>query len=223
MDDLQRIQNYFPNLSRKQVKQFGALQGEYTTWNAKINLISRKDIHNLYVRHVLHSLTIGLIVRFNNNADILDVGTGGGFPGIPLAVLFPKTNFVLVDSIQKKAEAVKNIAAQLDLHNVKVLCKRAEESPGNYDFVLGRAVKSISTLYRWVHKKLKKKHAHCLPNGILYLQGAMDEESIARLPKSTSYHAYPIKYVVKEPFFRTKYMIHMFPKGKLKSLPCILD
>ncbi len=168
---MEEILQYFPNLTEKQKLQFSQLKPLYTEWNEKINVISRKDIDELYVRHVLHSLAIAKTVEFKDGADILDVGTGGGFPGIPLAILFPKVNFHLVDSIQKKILVVNEVAHSLGLENVKAEAVRAEKIKSKYDFVVSRAVTQMPKFVGWVRNKIKKENNHQLPNGILYLKG----------------------------------------------------
>lgn len=168
---MEEILKYFPNLTEKQKLQFSQLKPLYIEWNEKINVISRKDIDELCVRHVLHSLGIAKTVEFNDGADILDVGTGGGFPGIPLAILYPKVNFHLVDSIQKKILVVNEIANSLGLENVKAEAVRAESIKSKYDFVVSRAVTQMPKFVGWVRNKIKKENKHSIPNGILYLKG----------------------------------------------------
>ena len=156
----------------------------YSFWNEKINVISRKDIDNLYVNHVLHSLGIAKVLEFRKSADILDVGTGGGFPGIPLAILFPDTHFHLVDSIGKKITVVKNVADALQLKNVSAEQVRAEEIKDSYDFIVSRAVTRLKEFYGWIHKKTKRTSSHPLQNGILYLKGGELDEELAELRKA---------------------------------------
>lgn len=183
------------------------LQPLYNEWNDKINVISRKDIDNLYLNHVLHSLGIAKVTSFKPNAKILDVGTGGGFPGIPLAILFPETQFHLVDSIGKKITVVKNVAEGLGLKNVKAEQIRAEQVKGEYDFIVSRAVTRLKEFYGWVNKKVKKDSAHDLYNGILYLKGGDLDEEMEELKKP--HQIFEIKDFFKEEFFETKKIVYV--------------
>ena len=201
------IYKYFPALSDKQKKQFAALFDLYKEWNDKINVVSRKDIDNLYVNHVLHSLGIAKVMEFRKGADVLDVGTGGGFPGIPLAILFPETKFHLVDSIGKKITVTQNVANALNLPNVKAEQVRAEQLKGEYDFIVSRAVTRIKEFYGWVGKKIKKKSVHALPNGILYLKGGDLAEELGELKKD--YQLYSLTDYFSEDFFETKKVVYV--------------
>jgi len=165
------ILKYFPDLSATQIEQFAKLQELYKDWNLKINVVSRKDIDELYLRHVLHSLGIAKIMQFKPGSKVMDVGTGGGFPGIPLAILFPETQFHLVDSIGKKIKVVNEVATGLALENVKTTHGRVEEVKDTYDFIVSRAVAQMETFQRWVRNKVQKQQNHDLKNGILYLKG----------------------------------------------------
>ena len=205
-----QLQRHFPDLSAEQVAHFVALGEHYERWNAQLNLISRKDIHNLYTRHILHSLSIAKVISFLPKAEILDIGTGGGLPGVPLAILFPKTHFSLVDSIGKKVDAVRGIVEALALPNVTVEHKRAETLQGPYDFIIGRAVTALPTLYDWVKGKIGTSSKHPLPNGILYLKGGPLEEEIYALPK-VKWHIYPIQKIFPDLFFETKNIVHLYP------------
>ncbi|WP_027001983.1 16S rRNA (guanine(527)-N(7))-methyltransferase RsmG [Hugenholtzia roseola] len=180
---MELIKKYFPQLSDTQISQFEALLPLYTEWNEKINVISRKDIENLYERHVLHALAIGKVASFEPNDRLLDVGTGGGFPGIPLAILFPEASFHLVDSIGKKIKVVQEVAAALGLKNVVAEQKRGETLPQNYyDFVLGRGVTDIKVFFHWVRKLIRRKaqlEEGEMKNGILYLKGGDLKEELA--------------------------------------------
>jgi 16S rRNA (guanine527-N7)-methyltransferase len=201
------IFNYFPHVDDLQRKQFEELQSLYSFWNEKINVISRKDIDNLYVNHVLHSLGIAKVLEFKKSADILDVGTGGGFPGIPLAILFPETHFHLVDSIGKKITVVKNIADALQLKNVSAEQVRAEGVNDSYDFIVSRAVTRLKEFYGWIHKKTKKVSSHPLQNGILSLKGGDLDEELAEMRKAfTIYH---LKDFFQEDFFETKKVVYV--------------
>ena len=168
---MELIKKYFPDLTQEQQDQFAAMQELYKDWNLKINVVSRKDIDELYLRHVLHSLGIAKVQKFNPGARILDVGTGGGFPGIPLAILFPETEFHLVDSIGKKIKVVEEVVTGLELKNVKFTNSRVEEIDEQYDFIVSRAVAAMPTFVHWVKGKIAKKQNHELKNGILYLKG----------------------------------------------------
>ena len=207
MQDTSIILQYFPDLSETQKKQLVKLYFLYTDWNDKINVISRKDIDNLYINHVLHSLGIAKVMTFKPGADVLDVGTGGGFPGIPLAILFPETNFHLVDSIGKKISVVNAVADALGLRNVKGEQIRAEQINAEYDFIVSRAVTRLKEFYGWVHRKAKMKSVHELDNGILYLKGGDLEEELAELKKP--YALYNLSDYFKEDFFETKKVVYV--------------
>lgn len=201
------ITRYFPGLSPEQTRQFENLEHLYREWNDKINVISRKDIDNLYVNHVLHSLGIARVISFKPGADVLDVGTGGGFPGIPLAILFPETNFHLVDSIGKKITVVNAVALALKLKNVKGEQVRAEQLTGTYDFIVSRAVTRLKEFYQWVHGKARKKSIHELDNGILYLKGGDLDAELAELKKP--YKLYSLSDYFQEEFFETKKVVYV--------------
>jgi 16S rRNA (guanine527-N7)-methyltransferase len=201
------IFKYFPHIDDHQRKQFEELRSLYSFWNEKINVISRKDIDNLYINHVLHSLGIAKVIEFRKSTDILDVGTGGGFPGIPLAILFPDTHFHLVDSIGKKITVVKNVAEALQLNNVSAEQVRAEEIKDSYDFIVSRAVTRLKEFYGWIHNKTKKTSSHPLQNGILYLKGGELDEELAELRKP--YTIFHLKDYFQEDFFETKKVVHV--------------
>ena len=204
---------YFDNLTETQIEQFKKLQDLYKDWNLKINVVSRKDIDELYLRHVLHSLGIAKVMQFKPNTKVMDVGTGGGFPGIPLAILFPETQFHLVDSIGKKIKVVNEVAAGLQLENVKTTHGRVEEVKETYDFIVSRAVAQMETFVRWTKGKISKKQNHELKNGILYLKGGdLSEE----LQKYTSATIYDLPNYFEEPFFETKKVVHLPMKFKSK-------
>lgn len=200
------IQKYF-KLTDRQVAQFDQLGGLYREWNAKINVISRKDVDNLYVNHVLHSLGIAKVVSFLPGATVLDVGTGGGFPGIPLAILFPGTSFHLVDSIFKKITVVNEVARGVGLTNVRGEQARAEQLKGKYDFVVSRAVTRMKEFYGWVNGKVNQKSQHELDNGILYLKGGDLDEEMGELKRP--YSVYDLTTFFEEPFFETKKVIYV--------------
>lgn len=201
------IYKYFPDLSEKQKEQFAQLQSLYEQWNAQINVISRKDIDLLYERHVLHSLGIAKVMPFRPKTHIMDVGCGGGFPGIPLAILFPECNFYLVDSIGKKIKVVNEVAKALGLANVKAEHKRAEEVKDKYEFIISRAVTEFPVFYRWVQNKISKNQFNELPNGILYLKGGDLSEEFRDFQKRVVF--YDLKDHFSEEFFETKKVVYM--------------
>ncbi|MBC6368908.1 16S rRNA (guanine(527)-N(7))-methyltransferase RsmG [Algoriphagus sp. AK58] len=201
------ILSYFPDLTEKQIEQFDRLQELYEDWNAKINVISRKDMDHFYVHHVLHSLGIAKVLRFQPGTKVLDIGTGGGFPGIPLAILFPHTHFHLVDSIGKKITVVKEVAKALKLSNVEAQQARAESLVRKYDFVISRAVTRMINFYPWVKGKIKREDFNEFQNGILYLKGGDVDEEMEELDKS--YVTYHLSDYFKEEFFETKKVVYM--------------
>ena len=203
----QLIQSYFPDLTETQLTQFEKLQELYEDWNSKINVISRKDMEQFYVHHVLHSLGIVKVMPFEPGSKILDIGTGGGFPGIPLAIMFPETHFHLVDSIGKKITVVKDVVKQLKLTNVEAQQARAEQLIRKYDFVISRAVTRMVNFYPWVKNKIRKEDINEYPNGILYLKGGEVDEEMEELGKS--YVVYHLEDYFKEEFFETKKVIYM--------------
>jgi 16S rRNA (guanine527-N7)-methyltransferase len=204
---VETIQSYFPNITEKQVEQFTKLEELYYDWNSKINVISRKDMDQFYIHHVLHSLGISKVLQFQPGTKILDIGTGGGFPGIPLAILFPDTHFHLVDSIGKKITVVKDVVKQLNLTNVEAQQARAEELVRKYDFVVSRAVTRMINFYPWVKNKIRKEDINEYPNGILYLKGGEVDEEMEELGKS--YVVYHLEDYFKEEFFETKKVVYM--------------
>ncbi len=200
------IFKYFPNLSDAQKKHFNLLQDLYQDWNLKINVVSRKDIDELYLRHVLHSLGIAKVIQFKEEAEILDVGTGGGFPGIPLAIVHPNTQFTLVDSIGKKIKVVEEVVSGLGLRNVTVIHSRVEDLDGNFDFIVSRAVAAMPTFVHWTRGLIKKKSVHPLKNGILYLKGGdLTEE----LRDYKQVKIYPLTTFFDEAFFETKKVVYL--------------
>ena len=207
MQDKEIIFRYFPDLTEIQKQQFAKLFDLYSDWNNKINVISRKDIENLYINHVLHSLGIAKVMSFKPGASVLDVGTGGGFPGIPLAILFPETNFHLVDSIGKKITVVNAVAEGLGLRNVKGEQIRGEQIKNKYDFIVSRAVTRLKEFYGWIHQKTKEKSTHELDNGILYLKGGDLDEELNELKKP--YSLYSLSDYFKEDFFETKKVVYV--------------
>ncbi len=203
---MQLIKHYFPDLSDTQVQQFQLLETLYKDWNLKINVVSRKDIDELYLRHVLHSLGIAKVISFLPNTKVLDVGTGGGFPGIPLAILYPETQFHLVDSIAKKLKVVNDVVDGLGLTNVKASHDRVENIDGQFDFIVSRAVAVMPTFVHWVKGKIAKKQKHELKNGILYLKGGDLTEELETYKTATVYN---LSDYFKEDFFDTKKVVHL--------------
>jgi 16S rRNA (guanine527-N7)-methyltransferase len=203
---LEQIFTYFPDLTDIQKEQFTKLHALYTDWNAKINVISRKDIEELYTRHVLHSLGIAKVMSFESGAKVMDVGTGGGFPGIPLAILFPETSFYLIDVIGKKIKVVNEVAAGLGLKNVKAEQKRANLVTEKFDFIVSRAVTNMPDFVSWVNGKLKQEQNHTLANGVLYLKGGDLAEELKDFPKATQYN---LSDFFKDAFFETKKVVHL--------------
>jgi 16S rRNA (guanine527-N7)-methyltransferase len=208
---MELLLTYFPQLTETQKEQFKQLQALYQDWNVKINVVSRKDIDELYLRHVLHSLGIAKIQPFLPGSQVLDVGTGGGFPGIPLAILFPDVQFHLVDSIGKKIKVVDEVVAGLGLKNVETTNARVETVSGKYDFIVSRAVAQMETFVHWVNGKIAKKSKHDRKNGILYLKGGDLTEELRFFPKAT---VYPLSDIFKEDFFETKSVVHLPLKAR---------
>ena len=205
------ILKYFPELTEVQISQFQQLEALYHDWNSKINVISRKDIDQLYVKHVLHSLAIAKIQKFEPGTYILDVGTGGGFPGIPLAILFPETRFYLIDVILKKINVVKAVAEALELKNVKAEQMRAENVKGDFDLIVMRAVTNMPDFVSWIKDKIKKQQKHELKNGILYLKGGDLREELASFSNAKEYN---ISDFFEDDFFETKKVVHLPLKYK---------
>jgi 16S rRNA (guanine527-N7)-methyltransferase len=203
---MEAILKHFPYLTDIQKEQFQQLDSLYHEWNEKINVISRKDIDALYTKHVLHSLGIAKIQSFEPGTFVLDVGTGGGFPGIPLAILFPETRFYLIDVIAKKIKVVQAVADALGLKNVKAEQIRAENVKGDFDFIVSRAVTNMPDFVSWVKTKIKKQHKHELKNGILYLKGGDLTEELKDFPKAT---LYDLAEFFEDEFFETKKVVHL--------------
>lgn len=205
------IQQYFPDISEIQIEQFHQLEALYKDWNSKINVISRKDIDELHLRHVLHSLGIAKVISFKPKSKVLDVGTGGGFPGVPLAILFPDSKFHLVDSIGKKLKVVDGVAESLGLKNIKTTHGRAEAVKGEFDFIVSRAVTAMPEFVSWVKTKIAKKQNHEIKNGILYLKGGDLSEELQVFRTTTIYN---LSDYFKEDFFDTKKVVHLPIKYK---------
>lgn len=200
------IRKYFPNLTEDQISKFSQLDELYHVWNAKINVISRKDIDNLYEHHVLHSLAIAEMIRFKPGTKVMDLGTGGGFPGIPLAIMFPETTFHLVDSIGKKIKVCHEVANALQLKNVTTQWCRAEEIKDKYHFVVSRAVMPLADLVKIIKKNISTEQINALPNGIICLKGGELEKETLPLKKQTE--IYPLTDYFEEPFFETKKIVY---------------
>ena len=202
---MQIIQKYFPGLTEKQIQQFADLKNLYEHWNAQINIISRKDIDELYTNHILHSLAIAKVIQFEKGTSILDIGTGGGFPGIPLAILFPETDFLLADSVGKKIKVVNEVSAAIGLTNVRTINERAENINETFDFIVSRAVINMTDFKKWVKGKFNKRHNNSLNNGILYLKGGDLSEEL----RGISHQKYEIADSFNEAFFETKKVIYI--------------
>ncbi|MSP85139.1 MAG: 16S rRNA (guanine(527)-N(7))-methyltransferase RsmG [Flavobacteriaceae bacterium] len=206
------ILKYFPDLTEVQINQFQQLEALYQDWNSKINLISRKDIDELYIKHVLHSLAIGKIQKFEPGTYVLDVGTGGGFPGIPLAILFPETRFYLIDVILKKINVVKAVVEVLGLKNVKAEQMLAKNVKGDFDFIVSRAVTNMPDFVSWIKDKIKKQQKHELKNGVLYLKGGDLTEELVAFPIAREFN---IADFFEGEFFTTKKVVHLPLKYKI--------
>ncbi len=208
---MELILKYFPNLTEDQINKFKLLETLYQDWNLKINVVSRKDIDELYLRHVLHSLGIAKVMQFKNGSKIMDVGTGGGFPGVPLAILYPECSFHLVDSIAKKLKVVNEVVDGLGLTNVKTTHTRVEEIDDTYDFIVSRAVAAMPTFVHWIKGKVAKEQKHDFKNGILYLKGGDLTEELKDYRTATIYN---LTDYYTEDFFETKKVVHLPIKYK---------
>jgi 16S rRNA (guanine527-N7)-methyltransferase len=204
---VEELLRYFPNLSPTARAQFEQLLPLYTEWNAQINVISRKDIEQLYIRHVIHSLAIHKFIQMAPGSRVLDIGTGGGFPGIPLAIMLPDVEFVLVDSVGKKIKVVQEVSQALGLTNVTAIHERAEKIKGPFDFVLSRAVAELKELLQWSNGKIARKQINALPNGLICLKGGDLTEEFKGLGKSIE--SYPITGWFSEEFFETKKLVYV--------------
>lgn len=202
------ITKYFPNITSLQKMQIESLYSLYEEWNKNINVISRKDFPNLYIHHVLHSLSIQKLKAFKSGTKILDIGTGGGFPGIPLAILNPDSKFHLVDSIGKKIKVVKEVSAALNLSNVSAEHIRADEHKGAYDFIVSRAVTAMPEFLKWTHGKIRKKEQNAFPNGVLYLKGGDLREELSSIGQKVD--VYEISRWFEEDFFKEKKIVHIY-------------
>lgn len=206
------IFEYFPDLSEKQKEQFLQLGNLYQDWNSKINVISRKDMDSFYLHHVLHSLAIGKLVPFKDFTEVMDAGTGGGFPGIPLAILFPKAKFFLVDSIGKKIKVVNEVVKSLGLTNVEAVQMRMEQVDRTFDFIVSRAVTDLEAFTRWTFYKVHRQSFNRLPNGILYLKGMDIKDEINRVNKlkMTKISTYPVSKYFAGEYFQSKQIVHVY-------------
>jgi 16S rRNA (guanine527-N7)-methyltransferase len=204
---MQQIKKYFPELTELQISQFEALYDLYTDWNSKINVISRKDIENLYVHHVLHSLAIAKIINFRAGSFVLDVGTGGGFPGIPLAILYPEVQFTLIDSIGKKIKVGTEVAQAIGLKNITLKHERVQEEKAKFDFVVSRAVMPLGDLIKLVRKNISKEGKNALPNGLICLKGGELQHEI--LPFKNIADTFEISDFFDEEFFKTKKVVYV--------------
>ena len=205
---MERIKKYFPELKPEQISQFEQLESLYSEWNEKINVISRQDIQELYLHHVLHSLSIAKLIQFNEGTTIMDVGTGGGFPGIPLAIMFPEADFYLVDSIGKKIQVVNEIASALKLQNVTAEQKRAEDVGFAFDFIVSRAVTNLPEFVGWVKNNISNGSTNTLENGILYLKG---DDALAEIKKmKAGKFIFDISSYFSEEYFETKKIVYLY-------------
>lgn len=206
---MELIQQYFPDLNKLQIEQFQQLGDLYAEWNAQINVISRKDIENLYEKHILHSLAIAKVLSFKPGTSIIDLGTGGGFPGIPLAILFPETQFLLIDGTRKKMKVVQAVADATQLSNVTAKQLRAEECKEKVDFVVCRAVATIDKLWSWTLPLLKSEQKNALPNGLIAMKGGDVKKELELLPKHEYSEIFPIQDYFDRPVFEEKYVIYI--------------
>ena len=208
MENFKLIEKYFNKLSVEQLEKYSKLSHLYSEWNNKINVISRKDMVNFNERHLLHSLSIAKFIQFKAGTKIMDVGTGGGFPGLPLAIMFPETEFLLVDSVGKKLKVINDIAEQLELNNIKTLHSRAEQVEESFDFIVSRAVAKLPEFLNWMKDKIRKQSKHSLKNGILYLKGGDIKEELNSL--KWKYSVFDLSTEFSEEFFQTKKLVHIY-------------
>ncbi len=211
-DSVKIIQFYFPNLDQNQIHQFEILKDLYLDWNSKINVISRKDTENFYVRHVLHSLSIAKFIDFKKNTKIMDVGTGGGFPGIPLAIYFKDSSFTLVDSIGKKIKVVDQIIVDLEIKNVNSKIERAENISEKFDFIVSRAVTQLEKFCPWIEQNIGKSNKNEIQNGIIYLKGGDLKEEIQKITKKYNFKIEKIINYFEDSFFESKSILYLYKK-----------
>ncbi len=204
---MQLIKKYFPDISKKQVDQLASLDGLYHFWNSKINVVSRRDMDHLYLHHILHSLSIAKVISFQPGSAVLDAGTGGGFPGIPLSILFPETHFLLADSVAKKMKVVDSVIKEIGLTNCMTQCCRVENIQLKFDFVVSRAVTLLPKLIHWISGKIRYKSFNSLQNGLLYLKGGHFEEELKGIPYK--YEIFKINHFFSEDFFETKKIVYI--------------
>jgi 16S rRNA (guanine527-N7)-methyltransferase len=205
---MELLEKYFPQLNPQQAEKFYQLKPLYEDWNSKINVISRKDVPNFYIRHVLHSMAVAKVISFTGGTKIMDVGTGGGFPGIPLAILFPDCHFTLVDSIRKKIKVVDDIALKLELKNVTAIQERAEKINGKFDFIVSRAVTALPLFMEWIGTKISNDNKNNLKNGVLYLKGGDFQEELKEI--SFNHKIFEISDFFEEEYFNTKKIVHFY-------------
>ena len=203
------IGRYFPDLDAEKSRQVVELINLITDWNSRINLISRKDIDNLELHHVLHSMAIARFIDFKPGTRVLDLGTGGGFPGLPLAIMFPDTEFTLIDARNKKIMVVNDVASRLGLTNAKGVHIRAEDLKGKFDFVVSRAVASIDKLYKWARPLTSSKHQSAIPNGMIVLKGGEVDSELKSLPRGTYVETEPVSQWFDNPYFGDKYLVYL--------------
>lgn len=207
---MELIHKYFPNLSDKQYAQFEQIGDLYKEWNDKINVISRKDIDNLYLHHVLHSLTIAKFISFKDDTKVLDLGTGGGFPAVPLAIMFPNVRFTAIDGTRKKITVVNEVKEAAGIENLVAMQKRAEEHKEKYEFVVTRAVAKIGKLKEWTNNLIDPENQrHALPNGIIALKGGRVKDETVELTKKDYYETHPIINLINEPYYEEKYILYL--------------
>jgi len=211
-DSIKIIQFYFPNLDKNQIYQFEILKDLYLDWNSKINVISRKDTENFYTRHVLHSMSIAKFIDFKKNTKILDVGTGGGFPGLPLAIYFKNTSFTLIDSIGKKIRVVDQIVEELEIKNVKSKIERAENISEKFDFIVSRAVTQLEKFCPWIEQNIAKSNKNEIQNGIIYLKGGDLKEEIQKVSKKYNCKIKKIINYYEDSFFKNKAILYLHKK-----------
>ena len=210
--NVEQIFNFFPKLSAQQQEKFAALKPLYETWNAQINVISRKDMAHFYEKHVLHSLAIANYIQFKPGTQVLDIGTGGGFPGIPLAIRFPQVHFTLIDGTGKKIKVVKAVAESLNLSNVEAQHIRAEQLNQSFDFVVSRAVTGLEGFMPWTHNKVHRKEINSKKNGVLYLKGGEMDEELLALKKQYHVKITDLSAYFPGEFFETKKLVHLYPR-----------